>query len=87
LLVEHPRFRAGVDFLLIRELRGTKLDGLGDWWEAFQHGSESQQRELIKNIDTHANDKEGPKKRRPRRRRKSNGNSISANTPSETSDE
>ena len=87
LLLEHPRFRAGFDFLLIRELSGTKLDGLGDWWEAFQHGSESQQRELIKSIDTHATDKEGPKKRRPRRRRKSNGNSTSASTLSETSNE
>lgn len=72
LLLEHPRFRAGFDFLLIRELSGTELDGLGDWWEKFQHGTESQQRELIKSIDNFANDKEGPKKRRPRRRKKSN---------------
>ncbi|MCW4628760.1 polynucleotide adenylyltransferase PcnB [Marinomonas rhodophyticola] len=72
LLLEHPRFRASFDFLLIRELSGTELDGLGDWWEKFQHGTESQQRELIKSIDNFANDKEGPKKRRPRRRKKSN---------------
>ncbi|QUX97452.1 polynucleotide adenylyltransferase PcnB [Marinomonas sp. CT5] len=72
LLLEHPRFRAGFDFLLIRELSGTNLDGLGDWWEKFQHGTESQQRELIKSIDSFVKDKDGPKKRRPRRRRKSN---------------
>ncbi|AWX99417.1 poly(A) polymerase [Marinomonas primoryensis] len=87
LLLEHPRFRAGFDFLLIRELSGTNLDGLGDWWEKFQHGTESQQRDLIKSIDSFTKDSEGPKKRRPRRRRKSNGNSTSANAPSETSDE
>lgn len=72
-LLEHPRFRAGFDFLLIREQSGTELDGLGAWWEAFQFGNESQQRELIKQIDKHINSKEAPKKRRPRRRRKSNG--------------
>ncbi len=82
LLLEHPRFRAGFDFLLIRELSGTQLDGLGDWWEAFQHGTEVQQRDLIKSIDARSNGKDGPKKRRPRRRRKSNA----ANTSSEAQD-
>ncbi|NLQ18040.1 polynucleotide adenylyltransferase PcnB [Marinomonas sp. M1K-6] len=83
LLLEHPRFRAGFDFLLIRELSGTELDGLGDWWEKFQHATESQQRDLIKSIDKFANDKEGPKKRRPRRRRKNNSSAPQR----ETSDE
>lgn len=88
LLLEHPRFRAGFDFLLIRELSGTDLDGLGDWWEKFQHGTESQQRDLIKSIDSFTKDKDGPKKRRPRRRRKSNGNtSETAKPQSETFDE
>lgn len=71
-LLEHPRFRAAFDFLLIRELSGTDLGGLGDWWEAFQHGTENEQRELIKNIDVRPNHKDGAKKRRPRRRRSSN---------------
>ncbi|WOD08529.1 polynucleotide adenylyltransferase PcnB [Marinomonas sp. GJ51-6] len=84
LLLEHPRFRAGFDFLLIREMSGTQLNGLGDWWEAFQHATESKQRDLIKNIDARTNDKEGAKKRRPRRRRKSNG---SANTNTNTTSE
>ncbi|ETX09474.1 poly(A) polymerase [Marinomonas ushuaiensis DSM 15871] len=87
LLLDHPRFRAGFDFLLIRELSGTQLDGLGDWWEAFQHATESKQRELIKNIDVRTSDKEGPKKRRPRRRRKSNGPTTETNSPSEAASE
>lgn len=87
LLLEHPRFRAGFDFLLIRELSGTNLDGLGDWWEKFQHGTESQQRDLIKSIDSFTKDNEGPKKRRPRRRRKSNGNTTNTAPQSETFDE
>ncbi|BFM49831.1 polynucleotide adenylyltransferase PcnB [Marinomonas sp. THO17] len=72
-LLEHPRFRAAFDFLLIREQSGTELEGLGAWWEAFQFGTESQQRDLIKQIDKRTSNNEGPKKRRPRRRRKSNG--------------
>lgn len=90
LLLEHPRFRAGFDFLLIRELSGTDLDNLGDWWESFQHGTESQQRDLIKSIDARVNDKDGPKKRRPRRRRKSNGNgsqNMTTTPQSDSSDE
>lgn len=72
ILVEHPRFRASFDFLLIRELSGTDLGGLGAWWESFQYANEKEQRELIKNIDMRASEKEAPKKSRPRRRRKSN---------------
>lgn len=87
LLLDHPRFRAGFDFLLIRELSGTELEGLGAWWEAFQHATESKQRELIKNIDARSSDKEGPKKRRPRRRRKSNGTVTETSSPSEAASE
>ena len=50
-LLEHPRFRAAFDFLLIRELSGTGLDSLGAWWQAFQHANDKEQRTLIKNID------------------------------------
>ncbi|GAB3483902.1 polynucleotide adenylyltransferase PcnB [Marinomonas epiphytica] len=71
-LLGHPRFRAGFDFLLIRELSGTELGGLGAWWEAFQFANEVEQRKLISSIDARSNSKEGPKKRRPRRRKKSN---------------
>ncbi|RMF13648.1 MAG: polynucleotide adenylyltransferase PcnB [Gammaproteobacteria bacterium] len=37
-LVTHPRFRAAYDFLLLRELAGEDLGGLGAWWTAFQEG-------------------------------------------------
>jgi len=35
-LVEHRRFRAAYDFLLLREQAGEETDALGDWWTAFQ---------------------------------------------------
>lgn len=35
-LIEHKRFRAAYDFLLLRELAGKDLDNLGNWWTDFQ---------------------------------------------------
>ena len=35
-LIEHPRFRAGYDFLLLREEAGEIEAGLGQWWTEFQ---------------------------------------------------
>ncbi len=35
-LIEHPRFRAAYDFLLLREQAGEDLKGLGQWWTDFQ---------------------------------------------------
>lgn len=71
ILQQHPRFRAAFDFLLIREMSGTELNGLGSWWEKFQFANDSEQRELIKQIDSKP-EKSAPRKRRPQRRRKSN---------------
>jgi len=36
LLITHPRFRAGYDFLLLREHSGEINPGLGEWWTQFQ---------------------------------------------------
>jgi len=35
-LVEHRRFRAAYDFLLLREQAGEDTGGLGSWWTEFQ---------------------------------------------------
>ena len=35
-LVDHRRFRAAYDFLLLREQAGEKSGDLGDWWTHFQ---------------------------------------------------
>ncbi len=35
-LVTHPRFRAGYDFLLLREQAGEIESGLGEWWTKYQ---------------------------------------------------
>lgn len=64
----HPRFRAGYDFLLLREEAGEDLGGLGDWWTQFQNGDTNQRNEMVNALS-----KTG-KRRRRRKRKKSPGN-------------
>lgn len=50
LLLENPRFRAGYDFLLLRESAGEQTDGLGDWWTGYQDASDKERRLMIRNL-------------------------------------
>ncbi|HTS23045.1 MAG TPA: polynucleotide adenylyltransferase PcnB [Casimicrobiaceae bacterium] len=60
-LLEHPRFRAGYDFLWLRGHSGEIPVEIVDWWERFQH-AEAAEREGMLRPD------EGPKKKRRRSR-------------------
>lgn len=66
-MLEHPRFRAAYDFLLLREAAGEKTDGLGAWWTRYQDVSEDQRRAMIRELGDAA---AGPKRSRGRRKRK-----------------
>jgi poly(A) polymerase len=73
-LLDHPRFRAAYDFLLMREDAGEKLDGLGSWWTHFQVADDEQREQMIK--DLNKRDVAGvnkPKRRRAPRKRKPAG--------------
>lgn len=61
-LLEHPRFRAGYDFLLIRAESGEVEQELGDWWTAFQDADENTRKSMLL-ADT------GAKPKRKRRRK------------------
>ena len=51
-LIAQPRFRAGFDFLLLREQSGdTKTNGMGAWWEHYQEVSLDEQELLLKSLD------------------------------------
>lgn len=57
-LSEHPRFRAGFDFLLLREQCGDaehplseSTNGMGDWWQTYQTLSEQDQEKAIDEFD------------------------------------
>ncbi|WP_421683675.1 polynucleotide adenylyltransferase PcnB [Stutzerimonas urumqiensis] len=67
-LLESPRFRAGYDFLLLRESAGEETDGLGDWWTDYQEADEQGRRAMIRGLS--AKDDAGSRKRRRGGRRK-----------------
>ena len=84
-LSEHPRFRAGFDFLLLREQCGDaehplseSTNGMGDWWQTYQTLSEREQQQAIDDFDE--NIRRGAYKQaqrgRGRNRQKPESNSV-----------
>jgi poly(A) polymerase len=64
-LLEHPRFRAAYDFMLLRCQSGEVDTELGRWWETFQHASTSEREAML------FKDEAKKKRRRSRSRRTS----------------
>jgi poly(A) polymerase len=63
-MLEHPRFRAAYDFMLLRCESGEVDMELGKWWEAFQRASASEREAML------VSDEFPKKRRRGRGRRK-----------------
>ncbi|MCX7894075.1 MAG: polynucleotide adenylyltransferase PcnB [Burkholderiales bacterium] len=66
-VLEHPRFRAGYDFLALRAESGEASGELVEWWRRFQDGTPEERAELLLPA------REGGEKRRRRRRRRPGG--------------
>lgn len=81
-LIEHPKFRAGYDFLLMREQVGEDLGGAGAWWTDFlaaspkaqaifehrqKHSQYPARRPYQPNEDEHTPSPKGPR-RSPKRK-------------------
>jgi poly(A) polymerase len=65
-LLEHVRFRAGFDFLLLRCASGELDAEIGTWWEKFQHADEATRAGmLVKDAPAAAK----KRRRRPRKRK------------------
>lgn len=66
--LEHLKFRAGYDFLLLRaQIEGTsELEELALWWTDFQEVSNDAQLQMIKGVNV----PQGSKRRNPKKRRK-----------------
>src|SRR5690606_7973372 len=69
-LLEHMRFRAGYDFLLLRCEAGEVPQEVGDWWTRFIDADTPGREELIRSLAPQAGT--GPK----RKRRRSSGRSA-----------
>jgi poly(A) polymerase len=66
-MLEHPKFRAAYDFLLLRgQIEGGDLLELADWWTVFQEADEDQRKTMLEVL----RQQEGAPARRPRRNRK-----------------
>jgi poly(A) polymerase len=69
-LMEHPRFRAGFDFLLLRrDAEEVDLE-LGDWWENFVDADNSEREDMVQNLKPgqKSSSNSAPRKRRRRKR-------------------
>lgn len=68
--LQHPKFRAAYDFLLLREEAGEDLNGLGNWWTQFQNANEDDKEKLVSGLQTAAK----PKRRRRRKKQQPQNN-------------
>ncbi|MFA7664546.1 MAG: polynucleotide adenylyltransferase PcnB [Burkholderiaceae bacterium] len=82
-LVEHMRFRAGYDFLLLRCEAGELPDEIGRWWTDFQGADNEQRQALIASAQAHRPPGSGSGSRKRRRRSSRN---QSAGRPDEGRD-
>lgn len=70
-LLEHPRFRAAYDFLLLRGESGEVEQALCDWWTEFQVADEPAREEMVKQLGPAAAGSGAKRRKRPPRRKKS----------------
>ena len=91
-LSEHPRFRAGFDFLLLREQCGDaehplseSTNGMGDWWQTYQTLSEQDQQQAIDDFDE--NLRRGAYKKAPRGRGRNRQKTESSMTDGSTTNQ
>ncbi|NRB37549.1 MAG: polynucleotide adenylyltransferase PcnB [Pseudomonadales bacterium] len=74
-LLEHPRFRAAYDFLLLREDAGEIEAGLGQWWTDFQKEHPIPPKVYTpRGDDSQGDDSDNPRRRRNHKRKPRNGN-------------
>ncbi|MBI1194427.1 MAG: polynucleotide adenylyltransferase PcnB [Gammaproteobacteria bacterium] len=88
LLLEHPRFRAGYDFMLLRRQAGEDLGELCEWWTRIQE-ADAEERSLMAQVKGEGSggksggDAKRKRRRRPRKRRPARAHEDSAVDPSQ----
>ena len=65
-LVEHPRFRAAYDFLLLRAAAGEPVQEAADWWTNFLGSDEAGRAQLMESGNHQGSEAGRPKRRRRR---------------------
>ena len=64
-MMEHKRFRAAYDFLLLREQAGEKTEQLGEWWTEYQEATE-ERKLAMKQSTSNGRPRKRKRKRKPR---------------------
>jgi poly(A) polymerase len=82
-ILEHPRFRAGYDFLVLRSMIDKNLEPLAQWWTMIQELDEEQQQKEIDKLVIPRSSSRGRKPHR-RRTRSSSSSSSASNTENKT---
>ncbi len=77
-LMEHPRFRAAYDFLLLRAQAGEPIQEAADWWTQFIEADDPSRSKLLEAAP--------PDAARPTRRRRRRGGSGRNRTPAPVTD-
>ncbi len=67
-LLDHPRLRAGYDFMLLRCTAGEINAELGDWWTDFMSSDAAGREELLNKHNRSGGSANAPAKRKRRRR-------------------
>lgn len=63
-LMDHPRFRASYDFMLLRNSVGEPLQELCDWWTQFQEEDGAGRNAMCKALSTHTGGGRNSQRRR-----------------------
>jgi poly(A) polymerase len=70
-LLEHARFRAAYDFLLLREQAGEDMQNLGQWWTDYQAADPEQRLRMQQGLNRDENQPRKNNRRRGGRNRTS----------------
>lgn len=76
-LLASPRFRAGLDFFLLRAEAGEVSAELRDWWAEFPNASDERRAELIEEATSERGTGDPARKKRRRRRKPRDGDAPS----------
>jgi poly(A) polymerase len=64
-MLEHPRFRAAYDFLLLRSETGEAPRELADWWTNFQTLNTGERDKMVESAPSRKKRRRRPRKRKP----------------------
>jgi poly(A) polymerase len=86
-LLEHPRFRAGYDFLLLRAAAGEIDASLAEWWTAFIDADEAGREALQADPGVADGGRGAARKRRRKKKPNDDGSAPAPDDPPDTNDD